>query len=42
VSRDSAATATLADRWAILRKYYLALPFRRWRNLSRRWRKGQD
>jgi len=41
VPRDSAATATLADRWAILRKYYLALPFRRFRNLSRRWRKGQ-
>ncbi|HEY2419137.1 MAG TPA: FkbM family methyltransferase [Steroidobacteraceae bacterium] len=41
VPRDAAAEATLADRWAILRKYYLALPFRRLRNLSRRWRKGQ-
>src|SRR3954463_7348516 len=41
VPRDAAAKATLADRLAILRKYYLALPFRRLRNLSRRWRKGQ-
>jgi FkbM family methyltransferase len=41
VPRDAAANATLADRWTILRKYYLALPFRRLRNLSRRWRKGQ-
>jgi FkbM family methyltransferase len=31
----------LADRWEIWRKYYLALPFRILRNLSRRWRKGQ-
>jgi FkbM family methyltransferase len=28
-----------ADRWEILRKYYLALPFRMLRNLSRRVRK---
>ena len=27
-----------ADRWEILRKYYLALPFRMLRNLSRRLR----
>ena len=29
-----------SDRWEILRKYYLALPFRILRNLSRRIRKG--
>ena len=28
------------DRWEIVRKYFLALPFRRLRNLSRRFRKG--
>jgi hypothetical protein len=28
-----------ADRWEILRKYYLALPFRVARNISRRYRR---
>jgi len=28
----------LADQWEIVRKYYLALPFRMLRNLSRRVR----
>jgi hypothetical protein len=39
---------TLADRWEILRKYYLALPFRKLRSASRRvrrlyadWRAGR-
>jgi FkbM family methyltransferase len=41
VPRESAHKMQLADLWPILRKYYLALPFRRLRNLSRRWRKGQ-
>jgi FkbM family methyltransferase len=41
VARGDAARASLADRWEILRKYYLALPFRILRNLSRRLRKGQ-
>lgn len=41
VPRDSAARTRLVDRWEIVRKYYLALPFRLLRNLSRRWRKGQ-
>ncbi len=40
VPRGSAATIGWPDRWEILRKYFLALPFRRLRNLSRRWRKG--
>ncbi len=39
--RGSMEKASLADRWEILRKYYLALPFRWLRNLSRRVRKGQ-
>jgi hypothetical protein len=30
---------TLADRWEILRKYYLALPFRKLRHASRRLRR---
>ena len=38
VARGDAAKASLADRWEILRKYYLALPFRILRNLSRRLR----
>ena len=29
------------ERWRILRKYYLALPFRKWRNASRKWRGNQ-
>ena len=41
VPRAAAERASLADRWEILRKYYLALPFRWLRNLSRRLRKGQ-
>ena len=41
VARGSADKPRLADRWEILRKYYLALPFRWLRNLSRRLRKGQ-
>jgi FkbM family methyltransferase len=40
VPRGSVATIGWPDRWEILRKYFLALPFRRMRNLSRRWRKG--
>jgi hypothetical protein len=39
VPRDSAVTCSWPDRWEILRKYYLALPFRMLRNLSRRVRK---
>jgi FkbM family methyltransferase len=38
---DSSDKACLADRWEIYRKYYLALPFRVLRNISRRLRKGQ-
>ena len=41
VPRDAGLRPGLADRWEILRKYYLALPFRMLRNLSRRVRKGQ-
>jgi len=41
VPRGSAVQATLSDGWEIVRKYYLALPFRFLRNLSRRLRKGQ-
>ncbi len=41
VPRGSVEKAGLPDRWEILRKYYLALPFRWLRNLSRRLRKGQ-
>jgi len=39
VPRDSAVTCRWAERWEILRKYYLALPFRMLRNLSRQVRK---
>jgi FkbM family methyltransferase len=39
VPRDSAVACRWADRWEILRKYYLALPFRMLRNLSREVRK---
>lgn len=42
VPRAAAARPGLSDRWEILRKYYLALPFRILRNLSRRLRKGQE
>ena len=41
VPRDSANTCHWSDRWEILRKYYLALPFRMLRNLSRRLRARQ-
>ena len=37
---DSAAVRVgISDRWEILRKYYLALPFRMARNVSRRYRR---
>jgi FkbM family methyltransferase len=39
VPRESPVVCQWADRWEILRKYYLALPFRMLRNLSRRIRK---
>jgi hypothetical protein len=39
VPRDSVVVCRWADRWEILRKYYLALPFRMLRNLSRQVRK---
>jgi FkbM family methyltransferase len=41
VASGSSDRARFGDRWEILRKYYLALPFRVLRNLSRRLRKGQ-
>jgi FkbM family methyltransferase len=41
VSGDVQGGVAMADRWEILRKYYLALPFRVLRNVSRRLRKGQ-
>ena len=39
VPLNSAVARHWADRWEILRKYYLALPFRMLRNLSRQVRK---
>ena len=39
VPRDSAVVCQWSDCWEILRKYYLALPFRVLRNLSRHLRK---
>ncbi len=39
VPRESPVRCRMADRWEILRKYYLALPFRVLRNLSRRLRR---
>ncbi|HKA77379.1 MAG TPA: FkbM family methyltransferase [Pseudolabrys sp.] len=39
VPRESDAACRWRDGWEILRKYYLALPFRMLRNLSRRLRK---
>ena len=39
VPRDSAVVRDWSDHWEILRKYYLALPFRMLRNFSRRLRK---
>ena len=39
VPRESAAKCGWTDRWEVVRKYYLALPFRMLRNFSRRLRK---
>jgi hypothetical protein len=39
VPRESAAQCRWTDRWEIVRKYYMALPFRVFRNPSRRLRK---
>jgi hypothetical protein len=39
VRQDAPETIKWADVWEIWRKYYLALPFRMLRNLSRRMRK---
>jgi len=39
VPDDDEARATAGDRWEILRKYYLALPFRKLRNFARRVRR---
>jgi hypothetical protein len=39
VPNDSPVACRMIDRWEILRKYYLALPFRMLRNLSRQVRK---
>jgi FkbM family methyltransferase len=38
VPKESAARPGWVERWHILRKYYLALPFRKLRNFSRRRR----
>lgn len=40
VPRDVKIDVPLRDRWEILRKYHLALPFRALRNLSRRIRRS--
>jgi FkbM family methyltransferase len=39
VPRESSVSGQWRDQWEIVRKYYLALPFRVLRNLSRRIRK---
>jgi FkbM family methyltransferase len=39
VPADAPEQPSLAERWEILRKYYLALPLRRLRNASRRLRR---
>jgi FkbM family methyltransferase len=39
VPRDAAATVRPRERWDIVRKYYLGLPFRMARNMSRRTRR---
>jgi FkbM family methyltransferase len=39
VAADEPVSIAASDRWEILRKYYLALPFRAARNASRRYRK---
>jgi FkbM family methyltransferase len=41
VPQDAADLPGLSDRWEIIRKYYLALPFRRLRNVARWLRKGR-
>jgi FkbM family methyltransferase len=41
VPRGASVRTQLSDLWEIVRKYYLALPFRVLRNVSRRLRKGQ-
>jgi len=41
VPHDSPVQCRWSDRWEILRKYYLALPFRLLRNLLRRLRANQ-
>jgi FkbM family methyltransferase len=41
VPRGVSVRTQLSDLWEIVRKYYLALPFRVLRNVSRRLRKGQ-
>ena len=38
VPKESAQRPRWTERWQILRKYYLALPFRKLRNASRRRR----
>lgn len=35
VPADAPTTMTLTERWSIVRKYYLALPFRKLRNVAR-------
>ena len=40
VPRDTRIEVGLRDRWEILRKYHLALPFRALRNFSRRLRRA--
>jgi FkbM family methyltransferase len=39
VPADMPASVDIFDRWEILRKYYLALPFRKVRNATRRYRR---
>lgn len=40
VPKDDAVDAGQTDRWSIVRKYYLALPFRKARNASRHVRRS--
>jgi len=39
VPTNASLRTSVSDRWEILRKYYLALPFRMARNAARRWRR---
>jgi hypothetical protein len=39
ISADEPVSIAASDRWEILRKYYLALPFRAARNAARRYRR---